>query len=589
MRVCIIDSGYNKTHSHFENVTIASEKTIALFNDCIHIKDGAEDRIGHGTAILSIFNRMCKNAEYHIIKIFEDSYECDEDLLINALEYVYDNISCDFINLSLGITQCANTKKLNEICSKLVLRNTIIVSAFDNNGAVSYPAAFYDVIGVDIDVLCKTSDKFISVKNSIVNALGYGNTQRVAWVNPEYMFVSGASFANAYITSILVNARIDSLNDALIYLYDNSFLKIDYPEHPKEQNGFKIIKAIALPFNKEIKSLLDNYSMIDFELSNIFDYPKLGNVGGKFRSLDNLYSIEIKNICDIDWGCDFDTVILGHMNEINNIIGYDLRREIVKLCIQNNKNIFCYDYLNYDFMADVSQKIYTPEKKYCNHNFGKLYEISTPVLGIMGTSSRQGKFTLQIILRNMFIQNNYHVGQIGTEPSSLLFGMDDVFHFGFDSNFNLSSNQFVASMNYSLKELQDKDVDIIISGCQSNTIPYTVNNIRYLNFRQSEYLIGLNPDCCILCINPYDDIKYITRTMNYIESSVECKVIALVIYPMDAPNMWASNYRKKMDETELFNIKNSLADNFRIPCFILGEQRHMGELFETVINFFSNE
>ena len=31
---------------------------------------------------------------------------------------------------------------LKEICSKLVIQGTIIVAAFDNMGAISYPAAF---------------------------------------------------------------------------------------------------------------------------------------------------------------------------------------------------------------------------------------------------------------------------------------------------------------------------------------------------------------------------------------------------------------------------------------------------------------
>lgn len=51
-----------------------------------------------------------------------------------------------------------------------------------------------------------------------------------------------------------------------------------------------------------------------------------------------------------------------------------------------------------------------------------LYRISTPVLAVCGTSSKQGKFTLQLELRKRFCEMGYKVGQIGTEPNSLLLG-----------------------------------------------------------------------------------------------------------------------------------------------------------------------
>lgn len=66
--------------------------------------------------------------------------------------------------------------------------------------------------------------------------------------------------------------------------------------------------------------------------------------------------------------------------------------------------------------------------------FGKLYRNPKPVLGVFGTSSRQGKFTLQLILRKHFTELGYVIGQIGTEPTAALFEMDADFHFGYNTN-----------------------------------------------------------------------------------------------------------------------------------------------------------
>lgn len=49
---------------------------------------------------------------------------------------------------------------------------------------------------------------------------------------------------------------------------------------------------------------------------------------------------------------------------------------------------------------------------------------SKPIVAICGTSSKQGKFHIQLELRKRFQSNGYKLFQTSTEPTGYLFGMD---------------------------------------------------------------------------------------------------------------------------------------------------------------------
>ena len=161
-KVCIIDSGYSND-SNIRIDQIERSLTIRYYNNTFHVDDGAEDKIGHGTAILSILQHgSSPDIKYYIVKIFDDELTCDAQVLVYALNYIYDNIKCDLINLSLGITGYNHKRELFEVCDKLYKKGIVLVSAFDNDGSVSFPAAFPFVIGVDNNSICKNRDEYLA-------------------------------------------------------------------------------------------------------------------------------------------------------------------------------------------------------------------------------------------------------------------------------------------------------------------------------------------------------------------------------------------------------------------------------------------
>lgn len=87
------------------------------------------------------------------------------------------------------------------ICKKLTDKGVILVSAFDNSGTISYPAAFENVIGVISGPNCKKSSDFEYMDDTVVNVGAKGGIQRIAWKEPNYILMGGNSFACAYVTA----------------------------------------------------------------------------------------------------------------------------------------------------------------------------------------------------------------------------------------------------------------------------------------------------------------------------------------------------------------------------------------------------
>lgn len=65
------------------------------------------------------------------------------------------------------------------------------------------------------------------------------------------------------------------------------------------------------------------------------------------------------------------------------------------------------------------------------------------------------------------MEAGYNIGQIGTEPSALLYGMDYVFPMGYNSSVYIKEYETVRYLNYVLNELCMNKKDIILVGSQS--------------------------------------------------------------------------------------------------------------------------
>lgn len=559
----------------------------------------------HGTAVCSLILKACGNVNVDILllPIFDGlTGTCAVEDLIETLNYISLNEKIDIINISSGITQAEPglIKELKKVCDRLALAGTIIVSAFDNDGCMTYPAAFDSVIGVDISREVPKISSFEFIENSPVNIRGSIKPQRVLIGNNQHVLAIGSSFIVPLITGqiakILGNGKKNKneILDILKHLAvsKKTFKVCDNIDFPKLSSK----KAIAFPFNKEIHSLVCFSDLLTVDLVDVFDIKhtlRINRLASEIlnRNIDCDYLI--KNITSLDWSMDFDIIILGHIEEIVNYMGDDVVRLIVENSEKYKKTIYSFDDMIYQYIDKpcFNSKVFVPKinDRLCPlQNLGKMWKINTPVLSVLGTRSKQGKFTIQQEIRREMKRLKYNTGFLSTEPSGYLFGADMVFPCGYHSTVELSLNQQIIMLNEMLHNIDKKDIDLIITGGQSGTIPYNLYNIKNILIEQVAYLYGINPDGVILCICADDEIDYIIRTISFIESACNTNVIACFLFPISYKAYSIGQYHSyRLQESEEYrDIASSISTQIKKRVYIHCPE-DIKQCVEEIVKYFS--
>lgn len=597
--IVIIDSGINFEKAYEKNCVLKGIK-ICKENNKYCVQDDIFDAYGHGTAVYNIIKKNSSAERIFMIKIFDGEEDVDEELLVYALKYINENIKCKVINLSLGIRICADINDLRNVCNELYKKGTIIVAAFDNEGCYSYPAAFDNVIGVSSNYQISDAQSFEIVEGSPVNVLAKGGYQRVKWLDSKEVVLGGNSFACAYTTAYIFNIvaeRIMSFGEVLYEMRKNAIKIYEKAEYTRNSdNFFEIKKAAVFPVNKEMHSLIRFSKSLDFLITGVYDIKQSGRVGANckkiIKALDNEILYVIKDVDELNFEA-VDTIIIGHMDEINRIIKKDMRLELIMKAVEKNVNVFSFDNLAYcqKEIENRNNLIYYPKISQFDilqNRFGKLYNISKPVVGVFGTSSKQGKFTLQITLKKLFEDMGYSVGAIGTEPHALLFGMDYVYPLGYNSAIYVDDYSSIAILNKMVNDLCHDNADIIISGSQGGCIATNYNNLSSVPVRQHTFLLGLQPDAMVLCVNPTDNMIYILNTIKYLEGVTNGKVVAIVIFPQASIGDWRVMFdiKETLKEEVLQETMEEICEITNLPVYVLGKTENMIKLRDTIIDYF---
>lgn len=599
----IVDSGVDKCHSIFEGKTIYGKSIKFEAENNYVISNNFDDDIGHGTAVFYLISRYLQGEKVLNMKIFSENFQPDTSEIITTLKYIYENIECKIVHLSNGIVCCDDIAELHAICQKIAERGIIIVAAFENTGILSYPAVFDEVIGVDWSADCTRVGDFEVVEGNKIDIRGIGSVQRLPWIHTEYKYVSGSSFVAPHVTGMILqqirNRRLKPHKKYVMDYFKTIAKKIySYEAKIAEPHVFPIKEAVVFPYNKETDALIRYQNLLEFDILDIFDLPIRGNVGRKIENYTNLCEeLKVKNYNEIDWDSGFETFILGHTKRLSQTVKVDFIKDILEKCIEHKKNIFCFDSLEdyqgeCDKLNKIGRKVYFPDilrENIPQNYFGKLYCIGKPVLMISGTGSQQGKFSLQLKLRDRFKQEGYRVGQLGTEPSSLLFGMDEVFPCGYGSKVKLSDEEIIKLVNTQMHNIEEKNPDIILTGTQSHILQNNMGNLAFYPLINYAMMLATDPDAIILCINYDDSIEYIERCINFLQSFIESTVLGLVLFPIKKEREWkiVSMNNGKITEKELENYVMRLKKRVNLPVYLLDNESHMESLYQSCINFWS--
>ena len=595
IRVCVLDSGLDPTSSLGKEIKFTGGYEIYLDNNGeIAFRNDAIDDIGHGTAVASKIKRLNHDVEIIPIKIVRNGLANSTDILITALSYIYENQYCDIVNISAGIISCDNIKGLKDICQKLVEANMIIVSAFDSEGAVSYPAAFNCVIGIDGFQLDRNIEGYWRCGKGTSNYIQPMREQRLPWLNNRMKTVSGTSFIAPEFTAkiaTMMQERNMSFSEIVKRLDYEASGEINEARYPKQNFDLDIKRAIVFPFNKEMHSLARYENMLDFSIAGFYDTKFSGHVGVPIHTLQKIDNIDdskkVLNIDKLDWSSDFDTVILGHTSLISKAIGRDFETDIINKCEKYNKKLFS--------CRDISDR--NPDIQYYSpvvnalHDEGirRMHVLGCPVLGVVGTGTRQGKFSLQLALRHEFMRLGYNVGQLGTEPTAPLFGMDAVYPMGHESAVYVKGFDAVFAVNQLLSQIEEKDPDIILFGSQSHTVTFVAGGPAYYPVRQQELLMGCQADAYVLVVCIDNPISYIKRNVNYLESIYHSKVLALAVSPLSNHDRWSTinNRLELIGEEDQNRFCRELNKELGVPVFPFRNNDNIIDITNLCIDYFS--
>lgn len=602
--IVIIDSGIHLEHPLMRG-RVTDGFAVNIENGTVQIEEDYQDCYGHGTAIYSIISKAVPDARILNIKaVNQDDGSLSCEGLISILHYIYQHINCRIINLSLGLRSSQHKNELYDICWKLKQKDVVLVAAFDNEGCISYPAAFDCVIGVETSDKIKQSASFEFVEGSIVNIRAKGSQQKIPWTNPPYVIFGGNSLACAYVTSIiygLMSHGVHSFNSLLHRLEKKAAVKTQIPYKANEgyPDSFFPIKRVSLfPFNKEMHALIRFRHSLPFGIVSVHDIKYSGKVGSScYRLIGDdvgIDAVTIQNVTEIPWD-DIDTLILGHCEQLNEAMGIDVRYELICKAIHHHVNIYSYDPLHcYPLlMKPQGTKIYWPQisqRDVPHGHFNKLYHIDKPVITIAGTSSRQGKYTLQNTLRQLFINYSYRVGCISSEPNGYLLGMDCIFPLGYQAFLDVTEHQKIQVVNQMVYELCE-DNDVVLAAGQANSIPFASYMVDTFPVKQNAFLMGLQSDLLVLCVNPFDSMDYIRYTIQYLEGISQCRVCGLVLFPMTYFHDWRGMYGAKqhMDNESISGHCSYLEKALSIPCHSLNDYQSIVKLFHLIIEQLSEK
>jgi hypothetical protein len=629
----VIDTGVDITHKRFAKTDF---KGITFFSDNlgkIILKKEFNDNKGHGTGIASIIESHVPSAEMFIVKL--DSYNgiISENLLYSAISFLIKETDVKIINISMGIKTNSPSPQLKEVCDDAVKKGVAIVAAsYYLHNELCYPAHFNSVIAVGQGIV-KSKYEFRYSDNNVTNVLAKGGFQRVAIPGNQFAFSAGTSLSTAHFTGIIAKSLINkewespaSLKQWLSTNSDNSIIsltkhdqgtlglntiiktenKISRREiYSKLRPSLKINKIAIFPFEeKEMNSVVEFNDLLSHTLTLAIGLPRILKFD---KAVDLIIEknlrYTIKQLVEEEYAL-FDTIVIGYfldkLSDHNSYFGYNLIRE----CILRNKNFIVWDKAVYDLTQAIKNDIgvaytgeiyltcFDAEKKEMLYSGMDYAQITTPSICVIGTNSRQGKFTTQLIVKKILQEYGYRVSHLSTEPQGILLGADVVFPIGHNGTIYIDVREWNKTLQFLIQLMETTNKpDVIITGSQGGILPlHPINDSAPPE--KLIYTKAFHPDALICTISPNDSLEFILRTTDVVKSFVKTEVIFYVLTP------WQYQFHhgekslltfKKISEHEYAEKLSFFNEHLKRPVINIKDNKNHPEILDLIQQFFSNK
>ena len=579
----ILDSGFSAVQKRENNYV----DYYCQQSDSWQITHQLDDYNGHGTAVLAIVSDNF-SGQYAVFSVFRPDGKGNLERIKSVLRYIIQNVECRYLQMSFGMR--GYDKELEFLCHQVYEKGTIIVAAFDNNGAMSFPAAFDFVIGVTNDGLIKRADEMLVYPSGTVYVAAKSGMQVLKDASKKgFKLGQGNSFAASYVTLALLRSGLKFENKAAAMTNLNSrYWQIQDDNHCKLTGH----KAALFPLNKEMYNLIHYDDECIMEIVDAYDIKYASQLGKIVTDFSGNREYVIKNIEKCQWDT-FDTMVLGHLRELSQLLGYDVKRELLEKCLAHSKNVYCFD----DQLLDEYRSAYetsglvlqSPDDYSDECLVGRLYQYRTPIMAVFGTSKKQGKFTLQMQLHRVMREHGAKMGHLGTEPNALLLGCQEVLPLGYDSKSSrYTPNVLIELINRKMFQLDKQDYDIILVGAQSGFYPYMRYNVGNINMTAQTFAYATFPDGIILAVNYMDPITHIENTVHAIEGVTGKKVFLFALYAFKMETDYIINSTKtRLNDMEIQEKSKELWEHFGVTTVVSGDKAYDDVIFDEICKYFN--
>ncbi|MBI2504162.1 MAG: S8 family serine peptidase [Candidatus Latescibacteria bacterium] len=613
VKVGVVDSGIDPSHPRVGPLAGSVEFAFGPSGQ-IHCREASGDLAGHGTACAGLIRRKAPAAALYSLRILDASQRADLRLLATAIRWAAAQ-GLDLLNLSLGTVQPEGIADLQAACREAAAAGLILVAAAHEEGLLSYPAVFPEVIGVRGGAFSQPYGYYYR-EGEPTECVARGEVQRLCWLEGREVLAGGNSFAAARLSGLVALVRQAfpgaDLHIVRRALKANALLEesqsLRPAPSPQWEKPFAWLRRAALyPFGKEMHALVRFADLLPFRIAGIADPAGRGLAGKDAGEALGLAACGLRIAPRLEAVCrDADTLILGHVDQLGRLQRRDLLRESVALALERRMHVFSFGPVRPADYGDLHEKAQARGLRLCYPDVPveeveqtlarapSAPRVEVPVLGVFGTSSSQGKFTVQLILRRKLLERGYQVGQLGTEPHAELFGMDLVFPSGYDSPLVLRLQDYAPYLDARLRELcQLKQPDLIVVGSQSGTIPYDPEEPSTCSLASLAFLCGTQPDACVLVINSIDPEEYIADTLEALR--VVGRAPAILLAMSDQEKQWRQAWgrgwigQRQMSAPQIEEHLRRLEDRFGLPAVSILSPAGQERMVDLVLRHFAAE
>lgn len=250
VRICIIDSGYDRANPEFDNVVAERD---FLENDNV-----AQSSNGHGTHVAGIAAAKTDNgirtagvawsSGLVIAKIFNSAGSTSSALSARAINYCHSTAGVSIINMSYSDTQPSAAERAEIVESWEIFRHTLVAAAGNSyDFQTNYPSAYPYVIGVGA-TNANGSLADYSTKGTHVDITAPGTNVLSSWPGSTVARLSGTSMAAPIVAGSAALLRDRGLTSEQVQsrLFNQSEDRGAPGKDPYWGHGFLNVKCAAV-------------------------------------------------------------------------------------------------------------------------------------------------------------------------------------------------------------------------------------------------------------------------------------------------------------------------------------------------------